>query len=86
VTRREGGVLIIEVEPDDTCELCGMVEELRPYGPNGARICFDCGMEDEPGTAARAAAFLFPDSPTATDAVHVGLKVADLNRRKRRKL
>ena len=29
------------------CQLCGKPEELRPYGPNGEWICFDCGMEDE---------------------------------------
>ena len=29
------------------CELCGKVGELRPYGPNGESICFDCGMKDE---------------------------------------
>jgi hypothetical protein len=29
------------------CELCGKVEELRPYGPNGESVCFACGMKDE---------------------------------------
>ena len=37
----------ISVEPDGVCELCGKVEELRPYGPGGANVCFDCGMKDE---------------------------------------
>lgn len=36
------------VSPDDKCELCGAVEETRPYGPKGERVCFDCGMKDEP--------------------------------------
>ncbi len=31
----------------DVCELCGKKAELRPYGPNGESICFDCGMKDE---------------------------------------
>jgi len=30
-----------------TCELCGKEAELRPYGPDGKWICFDCGMKDE---------------------------------------
>lgn len=38
------GVLIIEGESPDKCELCGAIAELRPYGPNGERICFKCGM------------------------------------------
>lgn len=33
------------------CEICGKVDELRPYGPNGEAICFDCGMKDEETTA-----------------------------------
>ena len=29
------------------CEYCGKVDELRPYGKNGAFICFECGMKPE---------------------------------------
>jgi hypothetical protein len=36
----------IAVEEPGTCELCGKVAELRPYGPRGERICFECGMKD----------------------------------------
>ena len=46
MTRRVGNIVIIEVEDDDTCELCGKVDELRPYGPKGERICYDCGQKD----------------------------------------
>jgi len=35
---------------DGKCELCGAVEELRPYGPNNENICFDCGQKDEATT------------------------------------
>lgn len=35
------------------CELCGAFAELRPYGPKGERICFDCGMKDEATTLRR---------------------------------
>lgn len=31
----------------ERCEYCGTVDELRPYGKNGAKICFDCGMKPE---------------------------------------
>jgi hypothetical protein len=37
-------------QEDAACDLCGNVEELRPYGPNGENICFDCGMLDEETT------------------------------------
>lgn len=45
-------------EEDDTCELCGVVSELRPYGPNNERICFDCSMKDEPATARKFGEYL----------------------------
>lgn len=37
-----------------TCHWCGQEggtgpAELRPYGPDGADICFDCGMSEEHG-------------------------------------
>lgn len=46
MTRIEDDVLIIEDEPIGKCELCGVEEETRPYGPNGEQICFDCGQKD----------------------------------------
>lgn len=36
-----------------SCELCGKVAELRPYGPNGENICFACGMKREEVTKKR---------------------------------
>lgn len=33
--------------PYDNCEFCGKYEEIRPYGPKGEKLCFDCGMKDE---------------------------------------
>lgn len=38
---------VIEHTPPGVCEMCGKVDELRPYGPNGENICFECGMKDE---------------------------------------
>jgi hypothetical protein len=40
-------VRITVVGEHEVCELCGKKAELRPYGPNGESICFDCGMKDE---------------------------------------
>jgi len=50
VSERIGDLIIIEAEPDSRCELCGSIEETRPYGPNGERVCFKCGMKNEPAT------------------------------------
>jgi hypothetical protein len=41
------------MEPSANCEVCGKHAELRPYGKNGERICFDCGMKDETTTKRR---------------------------------
>ena len=40
---------VIPTEEDATgkCQMCGKTEELRPYGPNGENVCFDCMMKDE---------------------------------------
>lgn len=51
----------IAVETDGVCELCGKLDELRPYGPRGERICFDCGMEDSKTTKSQMARYIFGD-------------------------
>lgn len=40
-------MVVIEKESPRTCEFCGEVKELRPYGPNGESVCFECAMLDE---------------------------------------
>jgi hypothetical protein len=61
VQNREDGlrVAIIEPEPDGVCDLCGKNDELRPYGPNGENICFDCGMKNEEMTKKRFSQVVF---------------------------
>lgn len=51
MTFKNGGVLFICDEPSAKCEMCGNIDELRPYGPHGENICFDCGMKDEATTS-----------------------------------
>jgi hypothetical protein len=46
-------VVVIKVENPQQCDLCGVIAELRPYGPHGESVCFECGMKDE-GAAKRA--------------------------------
>jgi hypothetical protein len=43
-------VFILSESSDAKCELCGKMDELRPYGPNGENICFDCGMKNKETT------------------------------------
>jgi hypothetical protein len=52
MTRKISDTVYIEDTPPATCELCGVVSELRPYGPGGKWICFDCGMKDKETTNA----------------------------------
>ena len=51
----EHGNIWIMAEPAGKCELCGAVEETRPYGPNGEQICFSCGQKDPEATLAQFA-------------------------------
>lgn len=51
--RRHLNVVIIDGTKHAKCEFCGKVEELRPYGPKGESVCFDCAMKDEAAARAR---------------------------------
>lgn len=46
MTRRVGNALIIEPEQAQQCDFCGKIAELRPYGPKGECICYECGMKN----------------------------------------
>jgi hypothetical protein len=49
----------IAEEKDQVCELCGIIAECRPYGPNDEQICFDCGMQDEATTRRKMEDYIF---------------------------
>lgn len=49
---------IIAAEKDQVCEMCGKIDECRPYGPNSEQICFECGMLDEETTKRQMAAYI----------------------------
>lgn len=50
MTTHENGKTTIQREPKQQCDLCGKIAELRPYGPNGECVCFDCGMKNPTAT------------------------------------
>lgn len=52
---------IIFEEPPQRCEMCGIIAETRPYGPNHEEICFECAMKDESMTKIRMKELLFGD-------------------------
>jgi len=56
---------VIAQEPDQMCEMCGKIDECRPYGANDEQVCFDCAMST-PETKAIAekkmAAYIFGES------------------------
>lgn len=43
---RFGPIAVICPTPDEKCELCGKLAELRPYGPRGEKICWECGEKN----------------------------------------
>jgi hypothetical protein len=47
MSEKVGDLFIIEGQADGICEMCGKLDELRPYGPKGENVCFDCAMKDE---------------------------------------
>lgn len=56
---------VIAAELDQVCEMCGVIDECRPYGPNREQICFDCGMKDEATTRKRMDEYIFGETPDA---------------------
>jgi hypothetical protein len=50
MSEKIGDILIIQEELPQQCDLCRKIAELRPYGPNGKCICFECAMKDEKTT------------------------------------
>ena len=46
-------------EPEQVCELCCMIAECRPYGPNGETVCFDCGMKNKEAAEKQMRKYLF---------------------------
>jgi hypothetical protein len=61
MSRRIGNVIIIEEKKPQQCDLCGKIAELRPYGPNGECICFECGMKNKDVTDRKMGEILFGD-------------------------
>ena len=42
---------VIEAETPRQCELCKKLNvETRPYGPNGERVCVECGVKNPEAT------------------------------------
>lgn len=47
MTRIANNTLFIEPEKPQQCDYCGKIDELRPYGRDGACICHECGTRPE---------------------------------------
>ena len=50
MSHRDGDYFIATHTRHGPCELCGVVAELRPYGPNGENICEPCGRKNPEAT------------------------------------
>lgn len=53
------GLGIIQEESPQVCQICGVIDECRPYGPNDEEVCFDCAMKDPETTERKMAAYIF---------------------------
>ena len=53
------GLGIIQEELPQACQMCGVIDECRPYGPNNEEVCFDCAMKDEATTERKMAEYIF---------------------------
>lgn len=73
MTKRIGNVLIIEPEPAQRCDECGKIDELRPYGKDGALICFECGQKNPCQTLINMSLFMFGEEPTEEEYKSRGL-------------
>ena len=38
----EMGATVVYAQESQQCDMCGEIKELRPYGPNGETICYEC--------------------------------------------
>jgi hypothetical protein len=50
----DAGAVITDQKPQQ-CDDCGEIAELRPYGPGGSMVCYECGQKDPEGTSRRFA-------------------------------
>lgn len=53
------GLGIIQEESPQACQMCGVIDECRPYGPNDEEICFECAQKDIETTELKMAAYIF---------------------------
>lgn len=56
------GSRVIMVRGDKTCELCGKVDETRPYGPKGEEICYECSKKNPEAARRQMNRVLFGDT------------------------
>jgi hypothetical protein len=56
------------------CEYCNKENDTRPYGENGARICFDCAMStpERKAKAEQVLAALFDSCASVSNVIVVG--------------
>lgn len=69
MSQKIGNITLICEEPPAKCQLCGKLDELRPYGPDGKSVCYDCAMKDPVNTEIRMAKVLFGDDLTEEQAI-----------------
>jgi len=64
MSKNINGIPVIFEEEPNECSTCHKFEECRPYGKNGALVCFDCAMKDKETTKEQMNMRLFGEPPT----------------------
>jgi hypothetical protein len=52
----------IAEELPQVCQLCVIIDECRPYGPNDEQICIECAMKNPETTERKMTAYLFGET------------------------
>ena len=73
MTKRVGNIVMIYPEESQQCDECGKIDELRPYGKDGAKICWDCGQKNPRQTMRMMYLTLWDEEPTEQDYLDAGL-------------
>lgn len=67
MSRVDGDTFVIARARPEQCDLCGAIAELRPYGPRGEWICFDCAARNPEATDRALLALLARERKAVAD-------------------
>ena len=60
-------IVVLKKENPQQCDMCGQIDELRPYGPKGEDVCFDCAKKNPKAMARQFKKRLSGQAPYGQD-------------------